>query len=82
MEKIMRPKPHHVEIDDGDPNEMFVHVTVNSEDGDVIDIIEMFPLAKRDAAYAMAQRLATVFELPLTLIDDYGSEPKPVIVKA
>jgi hypothetical protein len=73
-------KAHHIEIDDGDPNEVFVHVTINAEDNSVIDIIEMYLIERRESAYAMAHRLAKALDLPLTLIDGYGSEPKSVTV--
>jgi hypothetical protein len=78
----MRPKPHHIEIDGGDPNEMHVLVSVMAEDGETIDIIAMFPLDRREEAHAMGHRLATVFMLPLSLIDGYGAEPKLIPVKA
>jgi hypothetical protein len=78
----MRPKPHHVEIDDGDPNEEVVLVTVNAEDNEVIDVIEIFAMNRQMEAHALGHRLARVFELPLKLIEHYGAEPKPITVKA
>ena len=75
-------RPNHVEIDYGDPSELIVLVTVNAEDNEVIDIIEMFALNRRAEAEALAHRLARVFELPLKLVEHYGAEPKPIAVKA
>ena len=73
-------KPHYVALDYGDPSEKIVMVTVNAEDGEVIDIIEMFELKRRVEAEALAHRLAKVFALPLNLIEHYGAAPQPVMV--
>ena len=77
----MRPKPHHVEIDDGDPNEIFVCVMLIDENGDHVETVEMYRIEQRAMAYDMAHRLASALDMPLTLIDGWGNEPKLIPVK-
>ena len=51
--------PHyHVEIDDADMERTHLWVTVNGVDGEMIELIEQYPVEERESAYAMARRLA------------------------
>ena len=50
-------------------------VTVNGVDGEMIELIEQYPVEQRESAYAMARRLAGLLDLPLKLRKDRDREP-------
>ena len=57
----------YVEIDDADMERTHLWVTVNGVDGEMIELIEQYPVEQRESAYAMARRLAGLLDLPLKL---------------
>jgi len=61
----------YVEIDDADME----RTTVNGVDGEMIELIEQYPVEQRESAYAMARRLAGLLELPVKLRKDRDREP-------
>ena len=62
----------YVEIDDADMERTHLWVTVNGVDGEMIELIEQYPVEQRESAYAMARRLA---DLLLPLRKDRDREP-------
>ena len=50
-------------------------VTVKGVDGEMIELIEQYPVEQRESAYAMARRLAGLLDLPLKLCEDRDREP-------
>ena len=65
----------YVEIDDADMERTHLWVTVNGVDGEMIELIEQYPVEQRESAYAMARRLAALLDLPLKLRKDRDREP-------
>jgi len=65
----------YVEIDDADMERTHLWVTVNGVDGEMIELIEHYPVEQRESAYAMARRLAGLLDLPLKLRKDRDKEP-------
>ena len=57
----------YVEIDDADTERTHLWIRVNDADGNMIELIEQYPLEERVRAYAMARRLADLLDLPLEL---------------
>jgi hypothetical protein len=50
-------------------------VTVNGVDGEMIELIEQYPVEQRERAYVMTRRLADLLDLPLKLCKDRDREP-------
>jgi len=65
----------YVEIDDADMERTHLWVTVNGVDGEMIELIEQYPVEQRESAYAMARRLAGLLELPVKLRKHRDREP-------
>ena len=68
----------YVEIDDGDAEHTHLWVTVNDDDGCVLEIIEQYPIEERDRAYRMALRLAALLKLPIKLKEGPFDDPRPI----
>ena len=64
----------HVEIDDGDAEHTHLWVTVNDDDGCVLEIIEQYPIEERDRAY----RMAALLKLPIKLKEGPFDDPRPI----
>jgi hypothetical protein len=66
----------YVEIDDADMERTHLWVTVNGVDGEMIELIEQYPVEQRESAYVMTRRLADLLDLPLKLCKDRNREPR------
>jgi len=69
---------YYIEIDDADAEHTHLWVTVNGADGSVIELIEQYPIADRERAFALARRMADLLDLPVKLLKDRDEPAQPI----